>query len=173
MISGKPLIFITVGIILMILGMFIDSMINEYLYFPITPIIIVSQLWFLGLLGITILYYSYKTWGKQRMILNAILLSSIILSVQVIKLVFGRIRPTDYSPDYSFPSGHAAFAFALLPIAFSHSRKIGIIFMVAAILIGISRILLREHYFTDVIAGSLLGYSLSWVYIMLIGSEEQ
>ena len=94
------------------------------------------------------------------------------------KLFFERPRPqvpwASVLPDYSFPSGHTmnsvAFYGALAVIVWSISgRRRGIIAVVAATvlctLIGISRIYLGYHYFTDVIGGALAG--ISWLLITM------
>jgi undecaprenyl-diphosphatase len=96
----------------------------------------------------------------------------------LMKLFFQRARPqlpwANVLPDYSFPSGHTmnsvAFYLALAVIVWSiRGRRAGLIATVLAIglavLIGISRIYLGYHYFTDVIGGLLAG--VSWVLICI------
>ena len=71
----------------------------------------------------------------------------------------------------SFPSGHTMSAFALYGLlAFLVKRNkvlSGLIFLILAILIGISRIYLVQHFLKDVFAGSLIGVliALSLYYI--------
>jgi len=62
-------------------------------------------------------------------------------------------------PDkYSFPSGHTAGAFIIAQImSFQFPALEGPLFIWAG-LVGISRIFLRVHYPTDVVAGSVLGW---------------
>jgi membrane-associated phospholipid phosphatase len=60
--------------------------------------------------------------------------------------------------DPSFPSDHAAAAFAIAFAVLAFSRRGGILFLVAATLIGISRIALGLHYPSDVLAGMLVGF---------------
>jgi undecaprenyl-diphosphatase len=94
------------------------------------------------------------------------------------KLFFERPRPqlawSHVLPDYSFPSGHTmnsvAFYGALAIVVWSISgRRWGIATLIAAAvlstLIGISRIYLGYHYFTDVLGGVLAG--VSWLLITL------
>lgn len=59
--------------------------------------------------------------------------------------------------DPSFPSDHAAAAFAIAFAVFAFSRRAGAGFLVAATLIGLSRIALGVHYPSDVLAGMLVG----------------
>ena len=60
------------------------------------------------------------------------------------------------SPDPSFPSDHAAVAFAIAFGVLAFSRRVGIVFLAAATLIGLSRIALGLHYPSDSAAGLAL-----------------
>ena len=62
------------------------------------------------------------------------------------------------STDPSFPSDHAAAAFAIAFAVLGYSRRVGIAYLAAATLIGISRIAVGMHYPSDVIAGALVGF---------------
>jgi undecaprenyl-diphosphatase len=62
------------------------------------------------------------------------------------------------SPDPSFPSDHAAVAFAIALAVLAFSRRAGILFLTFAGLIGLSRIALGLHYPSDVLAGIIVGY---------------
>ena len=69
------------------------------------------------------------------------------------------------SPDPSFPSDHAAAAFAIAFCVLAFSRWAGIGFLSAATLIGLSRIALGMHYPTDVLAGLLVGWAAAMVVV--------
>jgi undecaprenyl-diphosphatase len=99
-----------------------------------------------------------------------------LLLNSLMKVFFQRPRPqlpwASVLPDYSFPSGHTmnsvAFYVALAVIVWSiRGRRAGLVATALAIglavLVGISRIYLGYHYFTDVIGGFLAG--ISWVLI--------
>ncbi|MDX2374473.1 phosphatase PAP2 family protein [Psychrobacter sp. PP-21] len=86
------------------------------------------------------------------------------------KMVFQRARPIDIllqEHTYSFPSGHATISIALygflayMMIRFSQSfvRQVRILSLALLLflLIGLSRIVLNEHYLSDVIGGFLVG----------------
>jgi len=77
--------------------------------------------------------------------------------VGVLKWITDRTRP-DGSNDYSFPSGHAAGAFAAATvIAREHGRAAGAIAYAAAAAAGYARIANNKHYLSDVVAGALIG----------------
>ncbi|MEK7550839.1 MAG: phosphatase PAP2 family protein [Patescibacteria group bacterium] len=57
----------------------------------------------------------------------------------------------------AFPSGHTAAAFALAVTIFMHNRKVGIFYIIAAILIGFARVAANVHYPIDILGGALLG----------------
>ena len=60
--------------------------------------------------------------------------------------------------DPSFPSDHAAAAFAIAFAVLAFSRRAGALFLVVATAIGLSRIALGMHYPSDVLAGALVGF---------------
>lgn len=72
-------------------------------------------------------------------------------------------RPKNGSFD-GFPSGHSASAFSAA--GFMQRRygwKYGVPTTILAALVGISRITAKRHTITQVIAGSLLGYGISYL----------
>ena len=78
--------------------------------------------------------------------------------VEGLKVIVNRTRP-DGQP-YSFPSGHAAFATALVPVlARSYGARVGIPAGLLAGLTSIGRLEDRRHYLSDVIFGSAIGLS--------------
>ena len=67
--------------------------------------------------------------------------------------------------DPSFPSAHAAFSFMMATLLAHWFPRYGVIFFILAGFIGWTRIYLGVHYPTDVIAGALLGYGITKVFL--------
>ncbi|NLG83245.1 MAG: phosphatase PAP2 family protein [Firmicutes bacterium] len=90
-------------------------------------------------------------------------LSSGILA-QIIKHLVRRPRPLTHTPT-SFPSGHTATAFAMAVVLTWRWPRLGWLFWLLATLVGISRIVLGQHYPLDTLAGALLGTLTAWGYL--------
>jgi len=87
---------------------------------------------------------------------------------QVISHLWERPRPFTAHPalthllsapslNPSFPIDHAAVAIAIAFAVLAFSRRAGFLFLVAATLIGLSRVALGMHYPSDVLAGMVVG----------------
>jgi len=90
-----------------------------------------------------------------------------LLINQLILLFLHRVRPYDAgvthllvapSADPSFPSDHAAAAFAIA-CSFLHVKTMarGVIFIVLAILIAFSRVYVGIHFMSDIVGGAFIG----------------
>jgi len=130
------------------------------------------------------LFIERQNWFSIR--IATIALSSLVLML-VLKSLFRRKRPLapllKAVKGLSFPSGHAIMAvtfYGLLIYIVSHEiaidwLRIGIYSLLLVLIIGIgfSRIYLRVHYASDVLAGFIIG--LLWLLISLVvldGVEE-
>jgi len=126
-----------------------------------------------------IVYYLFVRKHKWYSIkVPAVAISSLLLMFGL-KHLFARQRPTNQllqeATNYSFPSGHALMSvtfYGLLAYITWHSVKnrpakwtIIVLLILWILLIGVSRIYLRRHYYSDVMAGFATGFL--WLVISL------
>lgn len=106
--------------------------------------------------------------GEKRLglaVLVALTLSHV--AVQVLKRAVARPRPCDANghplalvdlPDpYSFPSGHAAAVSAIATTVTLSEPMLAVLVVPVAVAISASRVALRVHHVSDVVAGVTLG----------------
>ena len=103
--------------------------------------------------------------------------ASDVISARLLKPGIGRVRPCHELENvrlliscggrHSFPSNHAANAFAAaVMLSFFYRRYAGY-FFTAALLVGLSRIIVGVHYPGDVLGGFILG-SLCALLLLLL-----
>jgi undecaprenyl-diphosphatase len=100
-----------------------------------------------------------------------------LLVNQLIAHVWHRPRPYEAhadvhtwaarSHDPSFPSDHASAAFGIAFAVLMFDRLAGSLFVAAAVLIGVGRVLVGVHYPGDVLAGMLIGLGCALLVVRL------
>ncbi|HUQ96125.1 MAG TPA: phosphatase PAP2 family protein, partial [Chitinophagaceae bacterium] len=122
------------------------------------------------------LFFKKNKWYSIK--IPTIAISSLLLMFGL-KHLFARQRPTNQlleeATNYSFPSGHALMSvtfYGLLAYIVWHSVKnrpakwtLIVLLILWILLIGISRVYLRRHYYSDVMAGFATGFL--WLVISL------
>lgn len=84
------------------------------------------------------------------------------------------IAPLISEVSSSFPSGHAAFLFALAMAVFYVNRQWGIWFFSLAVLNGLARILVGVHWPLDIVGGAAVGIvSAMLVHLVLSRSAKE
>lgn len=117
-------------------------------------------------------------WKKRKAILQSF--SAAIFAIGIVELIrwfWPRPRPfVEYDVNLilnkidqpAFPSGHAAFFFALSTVVYFYNKKAGIGFFVASFLISISRVFGGVHWPTDILAGVLVGIFSAWFILKIL-----
>ncbi|MEK7657997.1 MAG: phosphatase PAP2 family protein [Patescibacteria group bacterium] len=121
------------------------------------------------ILIVLILFLREKNWRK-RIYFFSLAFISLILSrgiiTEIIRFFYERQRPflflgfqplLDYVQNGSFPSGHAAFFFALALTVFYFNKLWGWRFLAMATVISLARIFVGVHWPSDVLAGAFIG----------------
>jgi undecaprenyl-diphosphatase len=101
-------------------------------------------------------------WSTVRLAAGA--LAGTNLVVEGLKRVTGRTRPDGERrrSNSSFPSSHAANAFALAWVLGARWRRGIPAFFALALLVAFSRMYLNRHFLSDVVAGALIGAVCAW-----------
>jgi undecaprenyl-diphosphatase len=132
-------------------------------------------------LGLWLLARPYGLTRWKRAAVAALLSASLaLLANQAIAHLWDRPRPFAAHPlathlfaapstDPSFPSDHAAAAFAIAVAVLFFSRRAGAVFLAAATLIALSRVVVGLHYPSDVLAGAVVGAAAA-LFVMHLGT---
>lgn len=114
-----------------------------------------------------------KRWprvGQAALFFVTAMLGAGLLNL-ALKAGFGRCRPEMLFEEnawgfrwfeseakyWAFPSGHTASAMGAMTVLMLLFPRGSPLFLLQAVLVGISRVALREHYVSDVIAGGIVG----------------
>ena len=133
------------------------------------------------ILGVLFLAYVFLLHSKQEKF-QLLLIAGISAFfarfgvVEVIRLFYQRPRPFVDMPVYqlltnnewSFPSGHATFFFALATALYLYHKKWGIGFFIAATIISVSRVIAGIHYPSDIVAGALIGIIVAYATVYIV-----
>jgi len=68
---------------------------------------------------------------------------------------------------FSFPSEHMTVLTAIAVVLYYINKKIGIVFFIITILIGLSRIIIGAHYPIDIIGGLIVGILIALGFIKI------
>ncbi|MDB5252379.1 MAG: phosphatase family protein [Flaviaesturariibacter sp.] len=131
-----------------------------------------SPKFFLPAYAVLVAYFLWRRKRRYALDIGIVGVSSTVLMFSL-KNVFHRQRPEfpllARLTNYSFPSGHALCSFifctVMIYIVWNTQWKAGLkwvlslFFFFFAVSIGISRIVLRYHYASDVLAGFCLGFA--------------
>ncbi len=137
-----------------------------------------------SLMGVALaLYFSWRRAWYWLLTLAVVLPGGMLMNV-VLKNIFRRDRPSLDDPlltllTYSFPSGHvtgSALFYGVLAAFFASSAKTWVARMLIlgtacllVIAVGVTRIYLGVHYFSDVVAAA--AWSTAWLVMWLLAID--
>ena len=135
--------------------------------------------YFLGAFFLTLLFFwKYPRQKKFHIFLTAFISAAVARFgiTEIIRFLYHRPRPflihqvneVLSSNEWSFPSGHSAFFFAMAVAIYFYNKKWGIAFFVAAILMNISRVIAGIHYPSDILGGMIVGSGAAILIYVLI-----
>jgi len=128
-----------------------------------------------AILILLLLKNARRYWLMTAMALAAAVLSRFVIT-EIIRFLWERPRPfvdntvnliLGHDATGSFPSGHAAFFFAISTVVYSHNKKAGTLFFIASFLISLARVFAGVHWLTDIIGGALVGMLSGWIILLL------
>lgn len=121
--------------------------------------------------GIALLFFILKRRGAREKLFAFLYLVftgiiSYYVATPIVKFIFPRERPFEFlkilplipAGGSSFPSGNAAFFFAVAFVLFTMNRKWGIWFLLFAILNGVAQVFVGVHYPLDIVGGAVVGF---------------
>ena len=74
---------------------------------------------------------------------------------------------------YAFPSGHAAFFSALGSAVYLINRKIGLVILISAAVIGLARVAAGIHWPIDVVVGFLVGMIVAIAVLKIVELKDK
>jgi membrane-associated phospholipid phosphatase len=133
---------------------------------------------------ICLIFLVLRRWSRALQLIATFVVSALV--AQVMKNLFSMPRPKQFFPagqyNYfidgvthigfaSFPSGHSTsvFALATLLAIFDSNKRGNILYLLAAVAVGYSRIYLGQHFLGDVLVGSGIGVltavGIHWLFL--------
>ncbi len=174
----KTIVIIVFGFLLLLVSFPLDSLVLAYFQGITSPALDYIFSWMsyvLSLVIILLVMTSLFMWEENKKDWIIPLWFSCfftLIVVYIIKFIVARERPQEVIylfswKDYSFPSAHAAFSFAAVPILDREYPMLKWFWIVFAVFVVISRLYLQVHFLSDVIAGALIGYCIGKAVIYL------
>ena len=147
---------------------------------PLTFVFLLASAWFVKwplIVAVGCACDAKRKCLPQATAAAALAVGTAALLVTLLKELFDRARPPVANPgldpigivpaDASFPSGHAATAFAAAVAVALVYPRLGRPLLALAVVVALSRVYLGMHYLLDITAGTMLGIAVgiaaAWV----------
>jgi len=180
LIGKKTILLIVVVAVLGFLSFAVDDYVVKFCSDLRTPILnefmILATDWLtVAAVAILMPVLLLWAWDEKKWILPLVL--SVVVAVgltYLFKSIFAIPRPElglIAAAGFSFPSGHTATVFSVIPVLNKGFSKLKWFWVGFAFFIGLTRLYLGVHYLSDIIFGGLLGY-LVGLSIIYFGAEK-
>ncbi|MDH5442374.1 MAG: phosphatase PAP2 family protein [Candidatus Nomurabacteria bacterium] len=148
--TANPFTIISIGVLMLVIFIYLDGRPGWLLASRTTwrRIIVVGMSGFIGWFG-------------------SGFLKSLIIKPRPFMADIGVEPLFTYGAFDSFPSGHATILMALAVSVFFVNKKLGLVYVFFAIVIGLSRVVAGVHYPVDIVAGwiigAVIGFVVGWI----------
>lgn len=159
---------------------FLNNLAGQSRVFDALIIFLASYLQYFLIFAFFLFLFFDVTIKSEKVRIFLVAAVSVIISrfgtIEFIRFFYHRPRPFMADPNvrhlvfdnsWSFPSGHAAFFFAMATVIYFYNKKWGRGFFIASILITLSRIIAGVHYPSDIIGGAIVGIMIAYAIIKL------
>lgn len=155
----------------------INNLAGDYIFLDTLAIFFAKYFGYILMALVILVPFFYKKVGWK--IIFQSFLATILARfgiVELIRFLWEHPRPfvennvnllLEHSATSSFPSGHAAFFFALSAVVYFYNKKTGLFFFMASFLISIARVFSGVHWPSDIIAGALIGIFSGWLVMKI------
>lgn len=164
---------------------FLNGFVGKSQIFDTLVVFFASYLqYFLVIAFFLLLFFSTYS-GREKLYIFLVSVASAVIArlgiTEIIRFICQRPRPFItlqvnkllssgwfYSDnEWSFPSGHSAFFFAMATAIYLYNKKWGVAFFIAAILMNVSRVVAGVHYPSDILGGMIVGIVVACVVFYL------
>lgn len=146
----------------------LNNFVGRYYFLDFFVILFAGYVGYVLVAAVLLVWFLKKDTVVRRLMLSA-MISAVIsrfVFAELIRFLYDRPRPFEvldiiqlvrHSSGHSFPSGHAAFFFALSVGVWFYNKKAGLTFLITSTLIGLARVYSGIHWPSDILAGALTG----------------
>jgi len=164
----------------------IHQLVGQSRLLDLFAIFLADYLAYILILIVLVIIFSAKKY-KNRIYNLAFVSLALLISngifTETIRFFFFRKRPfveLDFIPlieksssEAAFPSGHASFFFVLaFAIYYLGEKRWSLIFFVAALLMGISRVYVGVHWPLDIVMGMLVAFISAYIVRLLLEPKK-
>ena len=148
---------------------------GRWSFFDVLVIFCADWLQYPLILALLIFLWRYREPAQKKIFtlgewITAVVLSRLVITA-VIRFFYHRPRPfvafhlnpLVFDSSWSFPSGHAAFFFALAASVYCSHKKWGQWLFFAAAVISLCRVIAGVHYPSDILGGALVGVAAAYI----------